>query len=90
YLDMQGTLRTLQPGDTPNYSIYSTWDTFRAVHPMWTIMDPPQATLYAKDLIRKSNVEFGLLPKWEGHGSETGTMIGYPSAAILADAVTKG
>ena len=90
YVDMLGTVRTLKEGDTPNYSIYSTWDTFRAVHPMWTIIDPDQATLYAKDLIRKSNDEFGLLPKWEGHGSETGTMIGYPSAAILGDAVTKG
>ncbi|HCG8287072.1 TPA: GH92 family glycosyl hydrolase [Vibrio parahaemolyticus] len=90
YVDMLGTVRTLKDGDTPNYSIYSTWDTFRAVHPMWTIIDPAQATLYVKDLIRKSNDEFGLLPKWEGHGSETGTMIGYPSAAILGDAVTKG
>lgn len=90
YVDMLGTVRTLKDGDTPNYSIYSTWDTFRAVHPMWTIINPDQATLYVKDLIRKSNDEFGLLPKWEGHGSETGTMIGYPSAAILGDAVTKG
>ncbi|EPM6961459.1 GH92 family glycosyl hydrolase [Vibrio alginolyticus] len=90
YVDMLGTVRTLKDGDTPNYSIYSTWDTFRAVHPMWTIIDPDQATLYVKDLIRKSNDEFGLLPKWEGHGSETGTMIGYPSAALLGDAVTKG
>ncbi|EJL6721058.1 GH92 family glycosyl hydrolase [Vibrio alginolyticus] len=90
YVDMLGTVRTLKDGDTPNYSIYSTWDTFRVVHPMWTIIDPDQATLYVKDLIRKSNDEFGLLPKWEGHGSETGTMIGYPSAAILGDAVTKG
>ncbi|PAR46239.1 GH92 family glycosyl hydrolase [Vibrio metoecus] len=90
YVDMLGTVRKLKEGDTPNYSIYSTWDTFRAVHPMWTIIDPDQATLYVKDLIRKSNDEFGLLPKWEGHGSETGTMIGYPSAAILGDAVTKG
>lgn len=90
YVDMLGTVRTLKDGDTPNYSIYSTWDTFRAVHPMWTIIDPDQAKLYVKDLIRKSNDEFGLLPKWEGHGSETGTMIGYPSAAILGDAVTKG
>ncbi|EOV0098928.1 GH92 family glycosyl hydrolase [Vibrio parahaemolyticus] len=90
YVGMLGTVRTLKDGDTPNYSIYSTWDTFRAVHPMWTIIDPDQATLYVKDLVRKSNDEFGLLPKWEGHGSETGTMIGYPSAAILGDAVTKG
>ena len=90
YVDMLGTIRTLKEGETPNYSIYSTWDTFRAVHPLWTIIDPKQATLYVRDLIRKSNDEFGMLPKWEGHGSETGTMIGYPSTAIVGDAVTKG
>ncbi|PSU28723.1 alpha-mannosidase [Photobacterium lutimaris] len=89
YRDMLGKERRLEEGDTPNYSIYSTWDTFRAVHPLWTIIDPEQATNYAEDLIRKSN-EFGLLPKWEGHGIETGTMIGYPAAAIVGDAVTKG
>lgn len=90
YVDMLGTVRTLKEGDAPNYSVYSTWDTFRAVHPLWTIINPKQATLYAEDLIRKSNEEFGMLPKWEAHGSETGTMIGYPSVAILGDAVTKG
>ena len=89
YRDMLGDEKQLAQGDTPNYSIYSTWDTFRAVHPLWTIIDKKQATLYAEDLIRKST-EFGMLPKWEGHASETGTMIGYPAAAIVGDAVTKG
>jgi predicted alpha-1,2-mannosidase len=87
YRDMLGVER--KADNTKNYSVYSTWDTFRAVHPLLTIIKPQQATDYANDLLRKSD-EFGLLPKWEGGGKETGTMIGYPSAAIVGDAVVKG
>ncbi len=87
YRDMLGGER--KADDTTNYTIYSTWDSFRAVHPLLTIIKPERATEYALDLLRKSD-EFGLLPKWEGGGKETGTMIGYPSAAIVADAVVKG
>lgn len=87
YRDMLGVQR--QADETTNYTIYSTWDSFRAVHPLLTIIKPNRATEYVLDLLRKSD-EFGLLPKWEGGGKETGTMIGYPAAAIVADAVTKG
>ena len=87
YRDMLGVER--QAKNTTNYTIYSTWDTFRAVHPLLTIIKPYRATEYVLDLLRKSD-EFGLLPEWEGGGKETGTMIGYPAAAIVADAVTKG
>ena len=87
YRDMLGVER--QADSTQNYTIYSTWDSFRAVHPLLTIIKPLRATEYVKDLLRKSD-EFGLLPKWEGGGKETGTMIGYPSTAIVGDAVVKG
>ena len=87
YRDMLGVKR--QADSTANYTIYSTWDSFRAVHPLLTIIKPQRATDYANDLLRKSD-EFGLLPKWEGGGRETGTMIGYPSTAIVGDAVVKG
>jgi predicted alpha-1,2-mannosidase len=94
YQDVDGRYRDLlggihQSDDYKNFSIYSTWDTFRAVHPLLTIINPQRATDLANDLIRKSQ-ETGLLPKWEGYGIETGTMIGYPSAAIIGDAVVKG
>lgn len=87
YRDMLGVER--KADNTKNFSIYSTWDSFRAVHPLLTIIKPQRATDYANDLLRKSD-EFGLLPKWEGGGKETGTMIGYPSTAIIGDAVVKG
>ncbi|WP_283597559.1 GH92 family glycosyl hydrolase [Photobacterium phosphoreum] len=87
YRDLLGAIR--QADGYKNYSVYSTWDTFRAVHPLLTITNPQHATDLANDLIRKSQ-ETGLLPKWEGYGEETGTMIGYPATAIIGDAVVKG
>lgn len=76
-------------GDTPNYSVYSMWDTFRAFHPLQTIINPERAEDYANDLIRKYQ-DGGILPKWELHGHYTGTMIGFPAVSIIADAMVKG
>lgn len=74
--------------DQPNFSVYSLWDTFRALHPLKTITEPTRAVQYAKNMVQKWK-ESGLLPKWEHLGDETGTMIGYPSVAVIADAITK-
>ncbi|TDR70252.1 GH92 family glycosyl hydrolase [Photobacterium lutimaris] len=78
-----------EANDLPNYSVYSMWDTFRAVHPLHTIINPERAEEYANDLIRKYQ-EGGILPKWELHGHYTGTMIGFPAISIIADAMAKG
>ncbi|PSU26697.1 glycoside hydrolase family 92 protein [Photobacterium phosphoreum] len=74
--------------EQPNFSVYSLWDTFRALHPLKTITEPERAVQYAKNMVQKWQ-ESGLLPKWEHLGDETGTMIGYPSVAVIADAITK-
>ncbi|WP_028863246.1 GH92 family glycosyl hydrolase [Psychromonas aquimarina] len=87
YRDLLGNIR--EGSGLTNYSIYSMWDTFRAVHPLQTIIYPQRAQDFANDLIRKQQ-EAGILPKWEAHSSYTGTMIGYPSVAIIADAIVKG
>ncbi|MFM5339066.1 GH92 family glycosyl hydrolase [Aeromonas enteropelogenes] len=71
--------------DQPNFSVYSLWDTHRALHPLKTIIEPTRAVQYAKNLIQKY-VESGLLPKWEHLGDETGTMVGYPAVPVIADA----
>ncbi|MGI9279852.1 MAG: GH92 family glycosyl hydrolase [Endozoicomonas sp.] len=99
YQDVDGQYRAMYGGEEqrietaeeelPNYSIYSMWDTFRAVHPLQTIIYPERAEQYANDLIRKQQ-HGGLLPKWEAHSSYTGTMIGYPAVIIIADAINKG
>ncbi|MGI9279853.1 MAG: GH92 family glycosyl hydrolase [Endozoicomonas sp.] len=72
-----------------NYTVYSMWDTFRALHPLKTITEPEKAGEYAVNLIQKYK-EGGLLPKWELHSNYTGTMVGYPSVAIITDAMVKG
>ncbi len=95
FQDVDGTYRSMRTqeiknaGETPNYSVYSMWDTFRAFHPLQTIINPQRATEYANDLIRKYQ-DGGILPKWELHGHYTGTMVGFPAVSILADAMAKG
>ncbi|MBE1275047.1 GH92 family glycosyl hydrolase [Enterovibrio baiacu] len=95
FQDVDGTYRAMrtqelkEAGDTPNYSIYSMWDTFRAFHPLQTIVNPDRAEEYANDLIRKYK-DGGILPKWELQGHYTGTMIGFPAISIIADAMVKG
>ncbi len=74
--------------DQPNFSVYSLWDTHKALHPLKTITEPTRAVQYAKNLVQKYT-ESGLLPKWEHLGDETGTMVGYPAVAVIADAITK-
>lgn len=72
----------------PNFSVYSLWDTHKALHPLKTITEPTRAVQYAKNLVQKYT-ESGLLPKWEHLGDETGTMVGYPAVAVIADAISK-
>lgn len=75
--------------DKPVYTIFSTWDTFRALHPLLTIIDPQLNDAFLNSLLLKAN-EGGILPMWELASNYTGTMIGYHTAAMLADAVAKG
>jgi putative alpha-1,2-mannosidase len=65
------------------------WDTFRSWYPLMTIIDPERSKKWAIDLYMQS-LEGGLLPKWPLNGNYTGTMVGYPATAILADAFQKG
>ena len=78
-------------GDVTNpvYTIFSTWDTFRALHPLLTIIDPQLNDAFLRSLLLKAK-EGGVLPMWELAGNYTGTMIGYHTASMFADAVAKG
>ncbi len=71
-----------------NYTVYSLWDTFRALHPLMTIIDEPNTVKWVNNLLLKYN-EGGLLPKWPLASNYTGTMVGYPAVANIADALTK-
>ncbi|HEX6047303.1 MAG TPA: GH92 family glycosyl hydrolase, partial [Pyrinomonadaceae bacterium] len=75
--------------DFTNYTVFSLWDTFRAAHPLYAIID----TKRTRDFIRTFLTQYeqgGRLPVWELAANETDTMIGYHSVSVIADAVAKG
>ena len=71
------------------YTVFSLWDTFRALHPLFTILKPKLAQDLVKTLLKKYD-HSGELPVWELAGNETGTMIGYHSVPVIVDAWSKG
>ncbi|GHT75998.1 alpha-1 2-mannosidase [Bacteroidia bacterium] len=92
--DVDGRYRTIdnqvaQDENYTNYSIFSLWDTFRALHPLNTIISPNENQAMIRSLIRKYD-EGGLLPVWELHSNETGCMIGYHSVSVIVDSYNKG
>ncbi|NQU54813.1 MAG: glycoside hydrolase family 92 protein [Bacteroidetes bacterium] len=88
YRGMDKTIKTAAKGFT-NYTVFSLWDTFRAFHPLATIVQPEKAGEWAKALVQKFN-EGGVLPKWPLASNYTGTMVGYPATSVMADVIAKG
>ena len=73
-------------------STFSLWDTFRAEHPLLTLIQPESTT---SDSIRsllasQKQSPYGILPIWQFQGQETWTMIGYHAVPVIADAYMKG
>ncbi|ANW24447.1 alpha-mannosidase [Vibrio coralliilyticus] len=87
YRGMDGKVHQAEEGSV-NYSVYSMWDTFRAAHPLKTIVDKERAIEYARDLLNKYRTG-GVLPKWELHSDYTGEMVGHPAMAVIADVMVK-
>ncbi|MCU6454375.1 GH92 family glycosyl hydrolase [Sphingomonas sp. A2-49] len=73
-------------------STFSLWDTFRAEHPLLTLIQPEQTSVdVVRSLIESRRYSpFGILPVWQFAGRETWTMIGYHAAPVIADAYLKG
>lgn len=72
-----------------NYSTFSLWDTYRAAHPLFTVIQPERVNDMVKSLIAFSE-QNGRLPVWNMFGSETDMMIGYHSVPVIVDAYLKG
>lgn len=72
-----------------HYTIFSLWDTFRAAHPLYTIIDERRTVDFINTFIRQYE-QGGRLPVWELAGNETDCMIGYHSVSVIADAMAKG
>ena len=87
YLGMDKKVHRAEPGYV-NYSVFSLWDTFRALHPLMTIIQPERAANWGKVLVQGYK-EGGILPKWPLASSYTGCMVGYPAVSVLADLATK-
>ena len=71
------------------YHIFSLWDTFRALHPLFTLIERQRTRDFLKTFQSICD-ECGKLPIWELAGYETNCMIGYNSVSVIADALAKG
>lgn len=72
-----------------NYTVFSLWDTFRATHPLYTIIDQKRTADYVNTFLAHYE-HGGRLPVWELAGNETDTMIGYHAVPVMVDAAVKG
>ena len=71
------------------YSTFSTWDTYRAAHPFYTLMVPERVDGFVNSLVDQCET-IGYLPIWGLWGGETFTMIANHSVPIIAEAYAKG
>jgi len=94
FTDVDGRYRGMdkkvhQSYGSPNYTVFSLWDTFRAFHPLMTIINPSMNESWIRAMLTKYD-ESGALPMWELASNETGTMIGYNAVPVIVDAYMKG
>ena len=71
------------------YTVFSLWDTFRALHPLFNIIERERTQDFLNTFLTVYE-QGGKLPMWELGGYETNCMIGYNAAPVVADAVVKG
>jgi predicted alpha-1,2-mannosidase len=88
YRGMDGEVHRCAPG-FHNYSTFSLWDTYRAEHPLYTLFQGHRVSDFVNCLIRMANESPEGMPVWPLQGKETGTMTGYHSAAVIAEAAVK-
>jgi predicted alpha-1,2-mannosidase len=75
-----------------HHSTFSLWDTYRALHPLLTLVQPEQrnADFVNSLLASRRESPYGVLPVWAFHGLETWCMVGYHAVPVIADAYLKG
>lgn len=71
------------------YSVFSLWDTFRAAHPLYTLIEKKRTADFINTFLAQYE-QGGRLPVWELASNETDCMIGYHSVSVMADAMAKG
>ncbi len=88
YKGLDGTIHYAK--NFTNYTVFSLWDTFRALHPLFNLIQPSRN----KDMMESLLAHFDqsvhpMLPIWSHYSNENWCMIGYHSVSLLADAMTK-
>lgn len=74
-----------------NYTTFSLWDTHRALHPLFNLIQPERNQDMVKSMMAHYNQSVvGMLPVWSTYANETWCMSGYHSVSVLADAAVKG
>ncbi len=96
YMDVDGQYKGLDQNihraeGFTNYTTFSLWDTYRALHPLFNILQPKRNG----DMIRSMLAHYDqsvhhMLPVWSHYSNENWCMIGYHSVSVIADAVVKG
>jgi predicted alpha-1,2-mannosidase len=94
FSDLNGDFKGLK-GDTRKakgynrYTVFSLWDTYRALHPLFTITQQPRVNDMVKTMLDHYK-QCGILPVWELEGNETYCMVGNHSISVIAEALLKG
>jgi len=93
YMDVNGEFSgrggKTYTADGENYTVFSLWDTYRAAHPLYTILQTKRNEDFIRSFLRLYE-QGGLLPVWELAGNETFCMIGHHAVSVIADAYMKG
>ncbi len=94
YQDVDGQFRGTDQlvhtvNDYTNYTVFSLWDTYRALHPLMTIINRAKTLDWIKTFLKQDEYG-GMLPVWELSANETFCMIGYHSVSVITDAYMKG
>ena len=87
YRGMDGEIH--QAEERRQYTVFSLWDTFRATHPLFTLLEPRREAEFVNTFLAQYE-QGGSLPVWELAANETNCMIGYHSVSVIADAYLKG
>ena len=75
--------------DFDYYTVFSLWDTYRAAHPLYTIIEQDRTNDFINTFLAKYD-EGGIMPIWDLSACYTGCMIGYHAVPVIADAYLKG
>ncbi len=94
YQDIDGRYRGMdleihQSNNFENYTVFSLWDTYRAAHPLYTIIEKERTSDFINSLLAKYD-EGGILPIWPLAANYTWCMVGYHAVPVIADAYLKG